>query len=142
MKEDAREELQKEYVRLSFLREKLNSLLTQQRMLEVKIRETESSIRVLNELNSLKKNEEILSSVGSNVFLLAKIADKNHVLVNVGADTVVKKSVGEAIGYLEERLKRLRATFEALRNEVSRLTTLIAASEGKLSQLAKEVRGG
>ena len=140
MKADAREELQREYVRLSFLREKLNSLLTQQKMLEVKIRETESSIRVLNEVKSLKKDEEILSSAGSNVFLLARIADKNHVLVNVGADTVLKKSVDEAINYLEERLGRLKSTFEAFKREVSRLTTLIAASEGKLSQLAKKVR--
>jgi prefoldin alpha subunit len=141
-KTDVREELQKEYLRLSFLRERLNSLLTQQKMIETKIKEIESSIKTLNEVVSLKNGDEILSNVGSNVFVFSKIADSENVLVNIGANVVVKKKIDDAIKHLEEKIKQLKITSDAITKEVSQLTPVIAESEEKLSRLAKESEMG
>jgi len=97
------------------------------------------------ELNSLKKGleelknssgKEIFSSIGKNIFVKTKIISE-ELLVRIGGDTLVKKSIPETAKIIEVQIKKLESIKEELLNEIEKLNReaekLLSAIESNLN---------
>ncbi|NJE00271.1 prefoldin subunit alpha [Thermococcus sp. LS1] len=88
-------------------------------------------------LEELKKVEEekpeILVPIGAGSFLKGMIVDKNSAIVSVGSGYAIEKSLDDAIGYLDARIKEYD---EAIRKTQEALAKL----EGQLQELAQKAQ--
>ncbi len=132
------EEIQKEYARLSLLRERASQLAARQRVLIARMSELENSIKALNELK--EKAGETLIAIGSDVYVKCNV-NREKVIINVGAGVCVEKHMSEAIKLLEEKKEKLRKALEEINREIERLAPLIAESEERLAKLASSISG-
>jgi len=97
------------------------------------------------ELNSLKKGleelknssgKEIFSSIGKNIFVKTKIISE-ELLVRIGGDTLIKKSIPETAKIMEVQIKKLENIKEELLNEIEKLNKeaekLLSSIESKIN---------
>lgn len=68
----------------------------------------------LDELKSTPKDSEILAPVSSGIFVKTKLQQSDVLLVNVGNDVVVEKTVDQTKALLDERTHEMVHTREAL----------------------------
>ena len=89
---------------------------------------------VLNTLDEIKNNkEEILVPIGGDSFVSAKIIDAKKVLIGLGSDVSVKKTIPDAKTDLKARLKEL----EVVRKDIiEKLGSLL----DRIEQLSPQVR--
>lgn len=89
--------------------------------IEREIRILEENMQIINnqilELEDFTKNlkfireskeNEILTQIGSRIYIKSKIEDKNKLLVETGAGVVVEKSPEETINVIEEQVSKLK----------------------------------
>lgn len=94
--------------------------------------------RTSEALKNLKEKGVSLFSLGSGVFAKGELKDVNRLLVNVGANVLVEKSVDEAIVFLDERKKELEDIRGSLMKEMqlisARLREIDVAARGYVSE--------
>ncbi len=81
--------------------------------------------QVKQSLAELKKEEAINDAfipVGAGVYASGKITDSKEVLVMTGAGIAVKKSIDDAIAFLDSRLEILNNAFTELDTEGKRIS--------------------
>ena len=92
---------QNKYMQIQLMDQQLKQLQQYLQTFDQQLLEIRAVISSLNELSKLKKGETILAPLASGIFLKAKLEDATNVRVNVGAGTVVTKTVDETIKMLE-----------------------------------------
>jgi prefoldin alpha subunit len=70
---------------------------------------------------SKQKGKDILFPVGSGILAHGKIADTKELLINVGANVVLPKSVEEAKQLIDEQVEEISKLQDSLRKELSKL---------------------
>lgn len=104
-------------------------------MLEQQAKEVQQQVMMvnqkINEMNVLKLSldrinhsteKEFLAPLGEGVFVKAKLEDK-ELFVNVGAKTVVKKSIKETEGIIDKQVKQLEDLRKELEKGIEKLNT-------------------
>jgi len=61
------------------------------------------SIDALEGLEQVKEGTEVFAPIATGVFIKASFKDTTNLLINVGADTVVERSVKDVIGLLKQQ---------------------------------------
>ena len=69
--------------------------------------EVEISINAIKEIGKTEVNNDILALVANGIFIKAKLLDNQKLIVNVGSDTTVEKTVPEVVKLLEEQQKQM-----------------------------------
>jgi prefoldin alpha subunit len=114
---------------------KVQSLLAEFRLLESRLNEVNSQREILTRafldaragVATLKgldtsSTSEVLIPLGGGVFVNGKAPPVEKLLVAIGADVVVEKSLDEALKYLEERVKGMENAvvgLDAQRNDIN-----------------------
>ncbi|MEE9585696.1 MAG: prefoldin subunit alpha [Nitrososphaerales archaeon] len=114
---------------------KVQSLLAEFRLLENRMNEANSQREILTRafldaragVVTLKEldtssTSEVLIPLGGGVFVNGKTPPVDKLLVAIGADVVVEKSIDEALKYLEERVKGMENAvvgLDAQRNDIN-----------------------
>jgi prefoldin alpha subunit len=129
------EELKRKYVEFQLLEKQMQQTQKQLQLLEEQVLDLIVTHQGLEELKDVKKGSELLVPVSSGIFARAKIEDSSKLYVNVGAGTVVVKSVEETQetlnnqmqeiqglqGQLVEAHKKLEEHMMVLQKEISKL---------------------
>lgn len=108
-----REQLAAEYGALAQLLEDVRRRVD---LLNTTLAELSAAKSALDEIGSLNEGEELLVPVGAGVFVRAKLAGKEKVLVTLGANIMVEKALEDTRKYLEEREQKVR---DALQKSVA-----------------------
>ncbi|MCD4759626.1 prefoldin subunit alpha [archaeon] len=74
----------------------------------------------LIELKTLK-NKKIHTPIGAGIFLESELKETNNVLLNVGANVIVKKDTDSAIKLLEGQVVELKKIQENMQGEYDKL---------------------
>lgn len=98
---------QTKYMELQMIDQQLKMAQGQLDQLDQQIAEISMIFENLDEMKSVKKDEEILVPLVNGVFIKAKITDPKHMLVNVGAGSLVSKSNDELKALLEKQMTQL-----------------------------------
>ncbi|RLF05648.1 MAG: prefoldin subunit alpha [Thermoprotei archaeon] len=125
-----RERLAAEYTALSQLAEEVRRRIE---LLNATLNEVASAKSALEELEVVEEGEELLVPIGAGVYVRAKVSGKSEVLVTIGANILVEKSIEEARKYLDEREQKLR---DMLQRHVSDYQSLMS----RLGEIERELR--
>ena len=101
------EELQEKYQQFKAIEEQIEQLGQQAEMLNQQNAELEISKRALEELIKTPLKTEILAQVANGVFIRTRLEDNQQLIINVGSNVTVERSVPEVITLLEEQKKEI-----------------------------------
>lgn len=127
------QELQQKYLEYQLIARQLNMLNQQLELINNKIYELNVLVQSMDEINSLKKEHEILVPVGPGILVNASIKNTNDVLMNIGANIVVKKSVANSKEIIEMQIKELKQALDQTEKEIIDLNTEIDSIKKDLS---------
>jgi|APSaa5957512622_1039677.scaffolds.fasta_scaffold23648_2 prefoldin alpha subunit len=111
---------QNKFMEAQMLNQQLQHLQQQLHSLDHQLEGLEN---LKSDLDSLKgqKDSKTYSSLNGGVFVESEIKESNSVLLNVGANVLVKKKKEEALELIENQLKELKQIRVKLENEVNKL---------------------
>ncbi|MDP6459806.1 MAG: prefoldin subunit alpha [Candidatus Hydrothermarchaeota archaeon] len=121
-----------------YLRNQAEALQKNLEMINASLTEIDAVLETLDEIKEQGKKNEILMPIGADSFVSARVIDTKKVIVGLGADVAVKKSIPGARKDLEARFKEL----EGVRGEISeKLGTLMNRIEELSPQVQRIVAG-
>ncbi|MFH1399941.1 MAG: prefoldin subunit alpha [Nanoarchaeota archaeon] len=119
MKQDENEELER-------IAQHVEMLEDYQRNLEQQIMDVQQLIASLEEFSTLKGGETILLPLAHGIFAKGTLVDKDHLVVHVGSDVAVTKTVAETKALLTTQLEEMDAYYE---RTAARVADLVKRAE-------------
>ena len=119
MQQDMREK-EREMIELSLLEQQINQFEQQANILEKQIAELQVLQLSLDEIKKGKKEQEILSPLGKNIFVKTKLLSK-EIFVGVGAKTVLKKNIEETKKIVNKEIAKLVEARDNLLKEIENI---------------------
>ncbi len=104
------------------------------RQLEMMNRQRLESLAAIDALKALMEQQGsvVLVPIGGGTTVRAQIVDPDNVLVNVGADVVIRRNNQDAIEFLEDRIREL----EALEKKISESLDQV---RGQINEIARRI---
>lgn len=130
--------LKDKYAELRMASVQVKQLQQQIEALEEKRQELGTAVSSLDELKNAQKNAAMLAPITEGIFASATLDNSGELIVNVGSNVCVRKTVEEAKGMLKEKLQEISGYQEGMLEELNRLTDQAAALESQLGQMLQE----
>ncbi|MHA1775353.1 MAG: prefoldin subunit alpha [Promethearchaeota archaeon] len=92
-----------------------SALIEQLNLLDTQIQGVITSLRSMQGLKEADKDHEIIVSLGSNAYTYAKIIDPKKILISIGKDIVIEKTIDSAVVSMEQLQKK----YENLREKLN-----------------------
>ena len=129
-------QLQEKYIELQILKQQVSSLIEQKHAIDERENELNVTLAALRKLDTVKKGDEMWSSIGSGAFVRSDIKDIEKVLVAIGAGLVVKESVPKSIEILELRLHEFSDINSEVVQQINTLVSRMSKLETELQKIA------
>lgn len=100
-------QVEQKYAELQGLQQKLNQLQQQISIFNSQVTDFRKLNQDLKDLKEVKANTETLSSIGAGIFVKSELKDSKKVIMNVGANTFVTKSIDEATNLVEKQIQEI-----------------------------------
>ncbi len=112
---------QEKLMKLSLLEQEANQINQQLQIIEHQIIELQILKLHLDDVEKTKEREEILASIGRNMFIQTSLSSK-EIFVDVGAKTVLKKTPQEAKRIVDMDIEQMIELRNRIANELERLS--------------------
>ena len=136
--EENQKELQKMYLELQFLDEQMKQIQKQITMLDEQLIELNNTIQALDDFNKTAIGSNILVSLSPGVFANAGLKDNKELLVNVGSNIVVKKSVEETKELLKKRLEIIKQYRDMILDEMQKINLQAVNLEQEINKITEK----
>lgn len=133
-KHEYNHELEQKYSELQYMQQHLQQLNKQMQELEQKSQEIIAIKTAIEDLKSQKKDTELLVPISNGIFIKAKAVDMKNLLVNVGADVVVKKTPEDTKELLDTQSKEIDKYKKNIYEQMVMISEQIRLVEQDLSQ--------
>lgn len=130
--------MQRKYVQLQMLKQQLNMLLDEKRMINERVGELLITIDALQKLEGIKNGEEIWSTLGNSIFVRSDIKDIEKVFVGVGAGVVIKETRENAIKIIESRLDEISNADKEIVTEINKFSEQINSIEADMQKMQEK----
>ena len=127
------EEAREKYMEFQLLQQQLEQMQKYNEELESKLAEFIKTKESLNELNGIHEAGEMFVPLAQGIFTKAKVHGMDELLVNVGADIAVTKSIPEVVDLIERQMKELAEIKEHLDENALKITE-------RLNKLVEEIQ--
>ena len=131
-------------------------MAVESRLLEEAVNEIQSRINVTNSaltelrvsnmtlegLEKEKKDAQLFVPIGGGSYVKARLETAEKVVVGIGADVAVERSLKEAKEELETRIAELEKTREALGQQFNQVAERIQKNRTKLEEVTAKLREG
>lgn len=97
------EQMQQKYLQFQMMQQQIEQLSQQMEYLNQQNAELEISINAIKELGETKINNQLLAPIADGIFLKGELKDNQKLVVNVGSDVTVERTVPEVVKLLEEQ---------------------------------------
>ncbi|RMF91340.1 MAG: prefoldin subunit alpha [Methanobacteriota archaeon] len=104
-------------------------------LIEDSIARISVALEALEAASSMDQSNEILLPIGPDSFLKARIIDREHAFVGIGAGSVVKKPLSQAVADLEKR----KSDLEERRKEMGESLQKVALAAQELAPRLREL---
>jgi prefoldin alpha subunit len=111
-------------------------------MINSAIAELRVSKMTLDGLENEKKGAQLFVPVGGGSYVKAKLETTKNVVVGIGADVAVEKSLKEAKVELEARIAELEKTRETLGQQYNQVVGRIQENRSKMEEVSAKMREG
>ncbi|MBT4805091.1 prefoldin subunit alpha [Candidatus Woesearchaeota archaeon] len=99
------EEIQQKYMQFQAMQQQLEQISQHLELLNQQNAELDISINAVKELSETKVDNELLAPIADGIFFKGVLKDNQKLVVNVGSDTTVEKSIPEVVKLLEDQKK-------------------------------------
>lgn len=128
------EDMQQRVILYQLLHKHLEELKQQASMLEARLMEFEVTKQALGDFKGIK-DSEMLVPLGSGCYAHGRATNSKEILVNIGANLMLSKPVGETSGLLEERIGEIQGMAKELQDQMTNVINQITAIAGDLEQM-------
>ncbi|MEM1537553.1 MAG: prefoldin subunit alpha [Candidatus Nezhaarchaeales archaeon] len=139
-REEARERLEEAVLEYRFLQDLGSDLKRRLDLILATLTGLGLSSSSLEEVKRRGKDAEILIPIGSLSYVKAKVVDADRVLVGLGSNVVIERSIEEARKYFEERSKDLERAVTELQRQIASVQSRLNELEPKIRQLIEAER--
>ena len=115
------EDIQKHYMEFQFVDQQIKTLQQQLMMLEQQSAEIASLMDNLETLKNVKPNTSAFAEIGPGIAVETSITNAKHVVMNVGANTMVKKTIPEAQKTLQSQVEDIQNVTKNMEMEIQKL---------------------
>jgi prefoldin alpha subunit len=99
---------QEKYKHFQMLQEHIEQMTHHVQMLGQQSEELEISKNALVELTKTEIGTEILAPLSNGIFIKSNLVDNKKVIINVGSNTTVERTIPEAVELLEKEHVKIR----------------------------------
>ena len=132
------EKAQQIYAEFQALNQHIKQLQKQLELITNQLVEMSVTNNSLDELDKIKVGKDIYVPISSGIFAKATIQDTSQLLVNVGANVVVKKDVTSTKKLIQKQIAEIREIQKRLLDELDKMTNHAAKLEMQLQNLISE----
>lgn len=120
-------------MQIQMLSEEAEKIEQHVQMLDQQANELQEIRKSIEGIKNTSGNQEILANLGKGIFVKAEVKSK-ELLINIGKETIVKKTPEETIGIIDNQLLRLT---EGKQELISRIQEIQQQVQGLLIQARK-----
>ncbi|HIJ98559.1 TPA: prefoldin subunit alpha [archaeon] len=135
------EKFQRKYMEYNLYRNQMQGFSEELSTIAETARAMNTARETLENFDKLKENPDVLIPIGAQTFAHAKITDLKNVLVNVGANTILKKDVPKALETISNQLKELEEARTKIETNMKELAEKMEEMEPELEEYAAKLRG-
>lgn len=132
------QEVQEKYLHLQLVAQTLKQVQQQLQLIDVQAEELEKVSTGLNDLTKVKEGSNLLVPISEGIFARAKLTDGKTLMVNVGGNVVIEKSVEDTRKIIDTRNIELREHREELKKQTHELMQAAQTLQEELSKLIIE----
>ena len=136
------EELNKLSVEMRLLEQTAETLQQRIGMINAAIRDLTYANMTLESIEKEKNNTELLVPIGGSSYVKTKLANKDKVIVGMGAGVSVEKTLPQAKQIVKERLEELEKTMNSAQQQFAQVAQRINTGRNQLQNLLARVRQG
>lgn len=108
------EEITKNLTLIEYYKQQLESIEMQLQYLQSTLMDYQRAKMTVEQLSAVDDNSDVLIPIGAGTFVNGSLKNASNVLIGVGAGIVIEKPVDEAMGKLDERIKRIQENLEKM----------------------------
>ena len=123
-----------------YLEETVNEIQQRINMTNAALTELKVSSLTLEGIEKEKKGTELFVPIGGGSYVKAKLETSKKVIVGVGADVAVEKSVKEAKEELETRIAELEKTREGLGQQLNQIYGRMQQNRTMMEEVTAKLR--
>jgi prefoldin alpha subunit len=116
------EEMKEKYMQLQMFQKQIEQISQQAEMLNQQLNELNISQEALNQLKDTKKDTEVLATIAPGIFIKTTLQDNEKLIINVGADTTVEKTIPQVIEMLNSQKTELEKAISQSDNLLQAMT--------------------
>lgn len=125
-----------------YLEETANELQSRISITNAAINELRVSSMTLDGLEKEKKGTQLFVPIGGGSYIKAKLDTADSIVVGIGADVVVERTLKEAKVELEARLAELDKTRETLGQQLNQVVGKMQENRAKMEDISAKLREG
>lgn len=133
-----RKELQDKIVGYRILEARLDSLVKQRDTLAHKLVEIQTTISSIDEIE--KSSEDILFPIGSEAYTFGKVVDKKKMIVEIGANVALEKTIEESRGILKKRMEEIEKLIADLQKDVVKVSVSLEDLGYEIQTMTEELQ--
>jgi prefoldin alpha subunit len=103
------EQIQQKYMQFQMIQQQLEEVNQHLGMLNEQSSELDISIEAVKQIAKTKLDNEFLAPVANGIFIKGVLKENQKLVVNVGMNTTVEKTIPEVVELLEEQKKEILA---------------------------------
>jgi len=132
-----RKELEEKILAYRILEARLDSLLKQRELIASKIVEIQTTLQSIEEIGKAKG--ETLFPIGSEAYTFGRITDKKKLIVEIGANVAMEKTVDEGKEILNKRRDEMENALNRLQKNILEISSSIEALGPEIRELTKKL---
>jgi prefoldin alpha subunit len=136
------ETFRKLVVESRFLEEAVTELQSRINMTNAALAELRVSSMTLEGLEKENKNTQLFVPIGGGSYVKARLETAKKVIVGIGADVAVEKSVKETKEELQTRIAELEKTKDSLGQQFNQVAEKIQENRRQLESISTKLREG
>ena len=135
MEENKDKKAQEMYMEFQVLEQQIRQLQKQLEVITSQLIELNATSNSLDEFKKISQGSEVFVPLSSGIFVKANIKDTSELLVNVGANVVVKKDNDSTKKLIQNQMEEIKKIQRQMIEELEKMTSHAAQIEMQLQSL-------
>ncbi len=135
---DKEKKAQEMYMQFQVIDQNIKQLQKQLEMVTHQLMDLSVTRGSLDELDKVKAGNEIFVPISSGIFARAVIKDTSELLVNIGANVVVKKDNASTKKLIQDQIEEVKGIQKQMIEELEKMTGYASQIELQLQEIAAQ----
>jgi len=132
----SKEELQNKYMQYQMIDQQMKQIQQQVQVIEKQLVDLAVTRQAMDDLEKTNVGSEILVPVSNGIFTKAELKDNKKLILNVGSNTAVEKSIPETKKLIDNQFKEIKKVQKDLMKDLQNLAVQAQIIEKDLNALS------